>query len=503
MTQFEKDLFISYSHIDNEPLSPEQKGWVTRFHKSLEALLNMRMGGRSRIWRDDKLTGNDVFSDEIVDQFSNTALMVSVLSPRYLKSEWCTKEIREFCEKARQSGGIVVDNKARIYKVLKTPVETQDCLPEVVQNILGYEFFTMEDGTPLELDAAYGEKFAQDYNRKVGKLAWDISQFLKRLEEEVDGASEDEEPDKPIVYLAECSYDRRQEREILEGELKHLGYTVLPEKELPRDENEYIEEVDDLLKRCSLSVHLVGNTFGSVPDGPNQKSVAVLQNELGAKHSQSDGLVRVIWLPAGTRSEQPQQQAFLESLHKDAEAQRGADLITGDLEALKSSVHAALKKLEKPVPETAVRGEQSETEESIPLIYLICDEKDRGATIPLRKFCKSQGFDVEIPVFQGDATEIREAHQQLLKSCDAIILFYGAGDEAWKFSIDSDIRKMPAYREGKSLPHRFTYLADPTTTEKEEMMVMEEAGLIDGLGGFSESAMADFISAMKKSGGSS
>jgi len=66
---------------------------------------------------------------------------------------------------------VVVDNKARILKVIKTPVDTDESLPEVMKTVLGYEFFTFEDRTPLELDPAYGEKFAQDYNRKIGKLA--------------------------------------------------------------------------------------------------------------------------------------------------------------------------------------------------------------------------------------------------------------------------------------------------------------------------------------------
>ncbi len=179
--RFEKDLFISYAHIDNEPLTPEQQGWITRFHASLEALLSMRMGGKARIWRDNKLQGNDVFSDEIVDQFAHTAVLVSVLTPRYLNSDWCNKEVAEFCKRAEESGGMVFDNKARIFKVLKAPVDTQESLPQVVRAVLGYEFFTIEDGTPLELDSAYGEKFAQDYNRKVGKLAWDVSQLLKTL----------------------------------------------------------------------------------------------------------------------------------------------------------------------------------------------------------------------------------------------------------------------------------------------------------------------------------
>lgn len=149
MARFKKDLFISYAHIDNQPLTPEQKGWISRFHATLEALLSMRLGQAAKIWRDDKLQGNDVFADEIVDQFAQTAVLVSVLTPRYLNSDWCTREVREFCARAEQSGGLVVDNKARVFKVIKTPVDEQESLPAAMKDLLGYEFFTVKDGAPL------------------------------------------------------------------------------------------------------------------------------------------------------------------------------------------------------------------------------------------------------------------------------------------------------------------------------------------------------------------
>lgn len=497
--RFEKDLFISYAHIDNEPLTPQQQGWITRFHASLEALLSMRMGGKARIWRDNKLQGNDVFADEIVEQFSETAVLVSVLTPRYLNSDWCTKEIAEFCKRAEQSGGMVVENKARIFKVLKAPVDTQESLPQVVKDVLGYDFFMIEDGAPLELDSAYGEKFAQDYNRKVGKLAWDIAQLLKKLQTGTgDNGHDKKGPPKPTVYLAECSYDRNQAREILEGELKRHGYTVLPDQELPRDEAEYVAAVERLLNRCQLSIHLVGETYGGVPDGPSQKSEVVLQNELAAKRSKSDALKRVIWVPAGTRSEQAQQQAFIDALHQDAEAQFGADLITADIEGLKTSIHAILTKLEKPEPQ--LPAEQAAAADQAKLIYLICNEKDRKATVPVRKFCRGLGFEVAIPAFEGDAAAVREAHQQLLANCDAVILFYGAGDEAWKRTIDNELKKMAGYRGGKPLLASYTYLADPKTTDKEDLIDMEEPNLINGLGDFSDTMMTAFVQAMKSSG---
>ena len=497
--RFEKDLFISYAHIDNEPLTPEQQGWITRFHASLEALLSMRIGSKARIWRDNRLQGNDVFAAEIVDQFSQTAIIVSVLTPRYLNSDWCNKEVAEFCKRAEENGGMVVKNKARIFKVLKAPVDTQESLPQVVRDVLGYEFFTIEDGVPLELDAAYGEKFAQDYNRKVGKLAWDVSQLLKTLETGTGDSGHDEQgPAKPTVYLAECSYDRKQAREILEGELRRHGYAVLPDQELPRDEEEYVAAVERLLKRCQLSIHLVGEAYGGVPDGPSQKSEVVLQNELAAKRSKSDELKRVIWVPEGTHSQQAQQQAFIDALHQDAEAQIGADLITADIEGLKTSIHAILTKLEKPEPQ--LPAEQAAAADQAKLIYLICNEKDRKATVPVRKFCRGLGFEVAIPAFEGDAAAVREAHQQLLTNADAVILFYGAGDEAWKRTIDNELKKMPGYRSGKPLLACYTFLADPKTTDKEDLIDMAEPNLINGLGDFSDALMAAFVQAMNPSG---
>ncbi|MDE2388689.1 MAG: toll/interleukin-1 receptor domain-containing protein [Betaproteobacteria bacterium] len=501
MAHFRNDLFISYSHIDNQPIRPEDKGWISRFHASLEALLSMRLGQTAKIWRDDKLQGNDIFSDEIIQQFAHTAVFLSILTPRYLKSEWCTREVREFCEQAKQSGGVVIDNKARVFKIVKTPVDAQEFLPPAIKDILGYEFFSLEDGTPLELDPAYGDKFAQDFNRKVGKLAWDISQLLKQLAADTEASNKEADTSaatKPTVYLAECSYDRKEIREILESDLRCHGYTVLPDQQLPRDEAGYIAAVESLLARSKFSIHLIGESYGAVPDGLSQKSVVVLQNEVAVNQSKNSAFPRIIWLPEGTASTQLSQHLFIEALHQDAEVQFGADLITGDIEALKASIHATLEKLEQPEP--MLHEIQADAASATQLIYLICNEKDRKATVPVRKYLREQGYEVFLPAFEGDATTVREAHRQLMSNCDAVILFYGAGSEAWKRTIDSELKKMPGYRNGKPLAACFTYLAEPATVDKEDLIDMEEPDLINGIAGFPEAEMAPFLQALKPSG---
>jgi hypothetical protein len=336
-------------------------------------------------------------------------------------------------------------------------------------------------------------------------LAQDIAQLLKLMPE--GDANKDNgrnaQPNKPAVYLAECSYDRKQARELVEGELKRLGYPVLPDKRLPQDEVEYVSAVESLLARCALSIHLVGEKYGTVPDGPTDKSASILQNELAVARCRSGRLQRLIWLPQGTRSEQALQQAFIDALHQDAQAQFGADLIAGDIEELRAAIHDTLRKIEQPEPgqpQGDVGGAERAAARSTKLIYLITDAKDRKATVPMRRLCRQLGYEVAVPAFEGDASEVRKTNQQLLASCDAIILFYGAGDEAWKRTIDNELRKMAGYRGGRPLPPVSIYLAEPKTDDKQDLIDMEEPGLIDGLDGFAEAAMAKFLQGVTEDG---
>ena len=59
---------------------------------------------------------------------------------------------------------------------------------------------------------------------------------------------------------------------------------------------------------------------------------------------------------------------------------------------------------------------------------------------------------------------------------------------------------MPGYRGGNPLLARYPYLADPKTSDKEDLIDMEEPNLINGLWDFSDAGMAKFIQAMNSNG---
>ena len=72
--EFAGDAFISYAHLDNVELVEGRKGWVANFHRALEVRVGQLLGKSPKIWRDPKLSGNDLFAETLVDRLKQVAL---------------------------------------------------------------------------------------------------------------------------------------------------------------------------------------------------------------------------------------------------------------------------------------------------------------------------------------------------------------------------------------------------------------------------------------------
>ena len=82
------------------------KGWVANLHRALEIRVGQLLGKTPHIWRDPKLQGNDFFAETLVDRLKRVAVLVTVVSPRYIRSEWTRKELDEFWKAAEAQGGV-------------------------------------------------------------------------------------------------------------------------------------------------------------------------------------------------------------------------------------------------------------------------------------------------------------------------------------------------------------------------------------------------------------
>lgn len=449
----------------------------------------------AKIWRDKKLRGNDEFGAEIEENLPQSAILLSILSPRYLKSDWCVREVNMFCVHAKQSVGLKVGNKVRVFRVLTKSLDQGQfsVFPDLGDKSTGYEFYQYDERDReawLDPDMGSGE----EYRRRIYNLSDDIAELICGIENSTGQAPESDEStankDLPTVYLAECSHDRREDREKIAGSLRGHGYRIVPDDRLPTVEAECIEEVGKLLDECQLSVHIIGSSYGVGLDG-SEKSNVVVQNELAAERAGSSRLQRLIWLPRSMTVDQPKQQAFVEALQNTSEAQLGADLIEADLETLKGTMHRMLTDIQNSEKQETL-GESPDGK----TVYIVCAQCDRGETLDLRKFLKANGYTVKIPVFEGDSATVRKANEANFKAASAVVLFYGQADEAWRATTENELTRMGGLREGSPLLGTYTYLAGPEKDEKKEMIELEEEGLINGLSGFSEEIMANFLKAV-------
>jgi len=467
---FTTHLFISYTHDDNMPLAGEEEGWVSLLHEDLDTLLPIRLGQKPVIWRDNKLNGNDSFSDEIFAQLAEVALVLCVLSRKYVSSEWCRKEAQAFWEIASKAG-IKVGNKTRIFKVIKLPVGNQpEGLPEEFGRLTGYPFYITKDNHDLELDPAFGLEMRAEFHLRSAMLAQDLADTLLALNQVSEAASAGP-PKKGTIFLGATSWDRDCDRKKLEVELTGRGYAVLPNRELPVGEEPCVAEIKKLLPGCDLSIHILGNFPAIVPSGPTQKSLDILQNELAVEESKTRGIPRLIWVPDENQSQVPSHQEFLKLLERDDNAQHGADVVRGGIEVFKGAVLQSLQKLEQKKSGPPPKASAGEVDPGR-LIYVICDKRDRQATVELREALTSRGFEPRRPLFEGDAATVRQQNDAMLAQCGLVVIYYGAGDKDWYQNTLAEVQK------SKSGARVWTYLAAPLTANKELLLDKDEGNRI-------------------------
>jgi hypothetical protein len=410
--------------------------------------------------------------------------------------------VNEFYATCEQNIGFTIQNKARIFKVVKTPVRL-DLHPEKIQNVLGYEFFSTDanSGRVKEYGQVFGQQSEIAYWEKLDDLANDICSFLESLEGTTSTSGHTPNPvaastatiapvipiavapkQKKKIYLAESSYDTLEFRDSIKRELQDLEYTLLPNKQLPLIAPVLHTEVTNFIQEADLCIHLMGSGYGVVPEG-TQKSIVEIQNEIATAQSAAKGLPRLIWMPENNVATDDRQQAFLEKLQNGKEGIAGADFIISSIEDFKSIISDKLKSLEeekkKPEP-VVVANNASSTEKKSKLIYLICDMQDMDLIKPLEDVLFDNGHEVVIPIFDGDESQIREDHIENLKMCDAAIIFYGNANELWLRSKMRDFLKISGYGREQPLNIKAVYLSAPDSANKQRFRSVE-AEVLNGI----------------------
>jgi hypothetical protein len=212
------DLFISYAHRNNHD------GWVTELKSRLAGSL-ADLSADVDIWFDaDRLRTGDTFKQEIRDKLSDTMMMVSIVSPAYVQSEFCMAEELDWFR----------DNFGReIIQLLPVPLAQDQSVP-LPESL--FEVMYDSEGVALRGEAL---------QPAINKLAWTIR-----------GKLEAARADCKKVYLASSKQENvRARREDVKKLLHHQKRIVV----LPNEVVTPRTSPNRLLKwlgEAELSVHL-------------------------------------------------------------------------------------------------------------------------------------------------------------------------------------------------------------------------------------------------------
>jgi hypothetical protein len=482
---FAKHLFISYAHIDNDVVPGVPLGWIDHLQAHLEVRLAQLLGERPTIWRDKaQLGGNRVFKDTIGIGLKETAVFLSVLSPRYLKSSSCREEWEGFLDIAQQHGGVRIGDRHRIFKVIKTHVEF-DQHPEPIRDLLGYEFYAQHPITKkfqeFDHDPGFRGESYRRYLEKLDDLAQDICALLKEMQ------GVDAPKPGATIFLAETTSDLAEQRDKVRRELKQDNHIILPDQPLPRNRPQLETFVLDCLQRSRLSVHLIGANYGSVPEMEPERSVDWLQEELARKRGDNAEFSRLIWLPPGLEPKDDRQRRFIETLQNTFHSTNGSDLIQTNIEGLKTIIQAKLN----PPPKPTVT---ERPKDSPKCVYLVCDQRDLEDTEHLYNYLSSKGFKVFFPEFEEN---VMQAHIEYVLNCDAVLFYFDKAPERW---LQTQLENLTSYGRARPFDALGVFITGAETFKK-KIFQTPEVRVMKNFGAFDPSSLKPFMQQLTQAQG--
>jgi WD40 repeat protein len=401
---FTNDIFISYSHADNS------EGWVDGFEDRLRKRL-LQLDMPATLWRDTKLRGTDVFSDETFTQLQQSALLISIVSPRGVGSRWCEDERQAFERFAALNGGFRFGNKLRAIKVVKTPL--LDGTHRDLFGVLGYEFFKREEQSHHfpEFDQSSAE-----FRQLRDKLAQDILSVLTAFRKHLQTASK-----KETVYLATTTRDLERNRQTMVQQLTDWGYLVVPQQSEPPHSIASFEAITKAELTASMfSVHLVSEQPKLLFDGGPDSIIA--QYDL-AQLLRKD---RIVWVAPGRQLYSEFDDTLKNGLQNGVEILRDCAL-----EDLKDVIEERINRLE-PVIEPKDQGGSE--------LHLILDHDHRSLedsqggqqALPVTKYVDEPGLVVmPSPFADMEWSVLEEEYGAQLKLSKAVIVYLGTASDTW------------------------------------------------------------------------
>ena len=102
---YQHDIFVSYARVDDLTYPGiNAAGWVATLIAGLNVKLSQQLGRSDlfSLWKDQQLSPNKPLTPEILTALKQSATLVIILSPGYMASPWCQREMQTFWQELAQ-----------------------------------------------------------------------------------------------------------------------------------------------------------------------------------------------------------------------------------------------------------------------------------------------------------------------------------------------------------------------------------------------------------------
>ncbi|UII30536.1 hypothetical protein LVD17_19785 [Fulvivirga ulvae] len=437
---FKIDILIVYADADNQP-NDHGKGWVNEFKRFLELMLIQVLGEKPNVLlksEHDSVTASDM---------KEVGTLVPIMSPAFIESGECLDTLEEFYK-------TVNTEQQRVFKVIKKPLTIEE-QPTKLRDLIGFNLYNinLDSGEATDYEDFFTLEAEQDFWMKMVDLAYDIHECLILVKQKDSRAGIKPIFSRRSIYLAETGHDLTIQRNIIKRELQRHGYKVLPDRNLPLNITKLKSEIKREIEESSLSIHLIGSSYGEIPEG-SDRSIVDIQNQLAAEKSATlkdkSEFSRLIWISPRLQNASEKQLAFIESIKRDLSSTEGAEILQTPLEDFKNIVREELievgidKKLNRR--ESGKAGQNGKAN-----VYVLYDKTDEKEVAPIKKFIEDSGYNVLIPSFKGELLNLRQHHIANLRDFDAAIIFQSNVNDQWVRMKLLDLLKAPGFGRRKPI----------------------------------------------------
>lgn len=474
----EHDIFVSYAWVDNKPMFDQQKGWVSTLVDVIKTKLAQELGRNDffDLWKDERLSRNEKITPEIEKAVTHSAILLIILSPGYIESDWCRIEREHFLRANPHHKIVIVDRKA---------VSDKD-RPDALKDILGYKFWHQEnENEPVEILGELNPDQDKRFYRSINKLIQDLVSEMKRLraihqkpEAQETHATVSISEDSPAIFLAEPTDDVYDLWEDLKDNFKREGINVLTHR-LPLDSSkDCCEVIQKKVSQANCFVQVLGAYPG--PKIENTTAKTIFQYEMAAKAK----LKIFQWCDPEMDVKDLTHEPYKALL-------TGNDVMPIHIEEFKREI--CLHVLEPPETQSVscdcLSGDY---------VFLNANQVDQCLTTDIIKLMNDNNLGHSLPIKHGAAKEIRENLEMHLKECDGIVIVYGAVSQQWAHAQLIQCRKI---RNKRSQPLKALAVYDGPPEDKEDLAFMlPNMHMIHCRSQFQPSKFRPFLRAMQKGG---